>query len=179
MKFNQDDNLKIRTLLPNGKMSYSVSVKLDKQGYQIAENVSPTKQGLAYRYYEGDINMAEKVENYEMKSTGITSEIKPVLEEHPSKFGYLFDGYIKIEKKAVHSFVVNTNYGVLLYIGDQLVVENDGIHGRMAKIEGKIALESGYHKIRLKMYKGLGRTIETSFGPEHEIRRDLSGYVFH
>lgn len=180
MEFNQDDILKLRTLLPNGKMSYSVSVKLDKQEYQSAENVSPTKQGLKYRYYEGDINMAGNVENYEMKSTGTTSEIKPLLnQKHPSKFGYIFEGYIKIEKKAVHSFVINTNYGVLLYIGDQLVVENDGIHGRMAKIEGKIALESGYHKIRLKMYKGLGRTIETSFGPENETRRDLSGNIFH
>jgi len=179
MEFDEDDTLKVRILLPNGKMSYSVSIKLDKQEYQMADNVSPTKQGLKYRYYEGDINMAEKVENYEMKSTGITPEIKPVFEEHPTKFGYLFEGYIKIEKQAIYSFVVNTNYGALLYIGDHLVVENDGIHGRMAKIEGKIALESGYHRIKLKLYKGLGRTLEVSFGLENEALRDLSGNIFH
>ncbi|GBE31040.1 MAG TPA: hypothetical protein ENH10_07320 [Bacteroidetes bacterium] len=43
----------------------------------------------------------------------------------------------------------------MLYLGGELVIDNDGLHGAVA-IEGRRMLEAGYHPIRIEMFQNKG-----------------------
>jgi len=43
----------------------------------------------------------------------------------------------------------------VLYIGDELIVDNDGPHA-MLSASGKISLESGKHRLRVGYFESLG-----------------------
>ena len=46
----------------------------------------------------------------------------------------------------------NSDDGSALYIGDKRVVDNDGLHG-MVERSGTIALEAGWHAIRVEFFE--------------------------
>ena len=66
----------------------------------------------------------------------------------------------------------------MLYISDNLVVENDGPHGAFEK-EGEIALQKGLHKILLKYYQlGGAKDLFVAWeGPGFE-KREMTGDDF-
>ena len=70
-------------------------------------------------------------------------------------FGILFKGYISVPEDGLYRFSVVSDDGSRLYIGDELVVDNDGLHGP-AEITGQIILEKGTHSIRVDFFQGSG-----------------------
>ncbi|MGC9342497.1 MAG: PA14 domain-containing protein [Bacteroidales bacterium] len=69
-----------------------------------------------------------------------------------SLFAMDIEGYIKVPEKAVYNFNLITHYGGVLYIDDMKVVNNNaGRHFHQKT--GKIALDKGYHKFKLKYFQ--------------------------
>lgn len=69
----------------------------------------------------------------------------PVLQSRDA-FALKFSGGIQIERSGKYTFYTNSDDGSCLYIGDQLVVNNDGLHG-MSEKRGTINLTAGIHPI--------------------------------
>ena len=72
-------------------------------------------------------------------------------------FGILFKGYITAPADAVYTFYTESDDGSKLYIGDQLVVDNDGSHA-MQERSGSVALAQGAHDISVLYGQGTGGT---------------------
>jgi hypothetical protein len=73
-------------------------------------------------------------------------------------FGFKFTGFISAPFDGIYTFYLVSEDGSRLYIGDQLVVDNDGLH-HAAEKSGQAALKSGKHAISVMYF-------EAKFGEE-------------
>ena len=63
----------------------------------------------------------------------------------------LFEGYLYIESDGTYMFQLESDDGSMLYIDDELVIDNDGMHGKV-QVEGGLSLSEGYHKLRVEYF---------------------------
>jgi hexosaminidase len=81
-------------------------------------------------------------------------------------FGLIFSGYINIPETGIYNFYLTCDDGGMLYIGNSLIVDNEGPHSPIER-SGQAALEKGLHPFRLDFVEwGGGYTLrlEYSFG---------------
>ncbi len=69
--------------------------------------------------------------------------------------GAVFEGFFVATETAEYTFYTNSDDGSRLYIGEELVVDNDGLHGMLEK-SGTIALKQGLHQIRVEFFENGG-----------------------
>ncbi|MCP3917653.1 MAG: hypothetical protein GY711_19070 [bacterium] len=80
-------------------------------------------------------------------------------------FGLRFRGHISVPKDGIYSFRTRSVGGSVLWIGDERVVDNDGVHGLRERV-GRLGLKAGYHPIRVEYFCARG---------EKMLEVDLSG----
>ena len=68
-------------------------------------------------------------------------------------FAIEYTGRFWIEKPALYGFALTSDDGSRLFIDDQLIVDNDGIHPP-AKRSGILELSGGIHNIRVQYFQG-------------------------
>ena len=68
-------------------------------------------------------------------------------------FAIEYTGRFWIEKPGLYRFALTSDDGSKLYIDDQMVVDNDGIHPLFAKF-ASAELAGGIHKIRVQYFQG-------------------------
>ena len=80
--------------------------------------------------------------------------------------GAVFAGFVEVPAGGMYTFFTESDDGSRLYIGDEMVVDNDGLHG-MQERSGEIALAAGKHSIRVEFFeRGGGAGVITRFqGP--------------
>jgi len=66
--------------------------------------------------------------------------------------GAVFEGYVEVPVSDTYRLYIDSDDGSKLYIGEELVVDNDGLHG-MNEESGEIALEVGVHAIRIEFFE--------------------------
>ena len=64
-------------------------------------------------------------------------------------------GFIKITKTDDYVFRISSDDGSRLFIGDKMLINNDGSHGNDAK-DGGLTLKSGFYPFRLEYFQGGG-----------------------
>ncbi|MFH0982208.1 MAG: PA14 domain-containing protein [Planctomycetota bacterium] len=67
----------------------------------------------------------------------------------------MFSGFVRIPRDGVYSFYTASDNGSRLYIGDALVVDNDGPHS-MRERSGAVALKAGLHAVRVAFFQHVG-----------------------
>lgn len=70
-------------------------------------------------------------------------------------FALFGDGYLKIEEEGTYTFHLWSDDGSKLYINDQEVINNDGLHGAEYK-DASIAMKKGYYKFKIGFFQGGG-----------------------
>jgi hypothetical protein len=133
------------------------------------ENPSGTGQGLSYQYYEarGGFDQLPAFNSLTPTSTG--SAPAPDVLAH-SKRGYAYalryTGYVSVPADGQYTFYTNSDDGSQLFIGSQLVVDNDGGHS-LAEKAGTIGLKAGVHAITITYFQSGGdRSLTVSYaGP--------------
>lgn len=165
----------------NGKKGPNYTMNYEKQTPLKPISKTDIEGGLEFEYFEFDQPIDSTLDLLKMnsKDKGIAQNFSfPFPEETlPDKFGLIFNGYVKASKKGIYTFSTNSNDGTRLFIDDKLIVENDGWHGPFEK-EGEVALEAGYHKIKLMYFQSGGRKslaafIRTPNEPKIEIEKKL------
>ena len=68
-------------------------------------------------------------------------------------FAIDYTGRFWIEKPGLYGFALTSDDGSRLYIDDQMVVDNDGIHP-LATRSGIVELSGGIHKIHVQYFQG-------------------------
>jgi hypothetical protein len=67
----------------------------------------------------------------------------------------VFDGYLDVPKTGRFQFTLASDDGSRLFLDDALVIDNDGLHGPEPR-QGSIALEQGWHRVRLEYFQAGG-----------------------
>ena len=100
-------------------------------------------------FYPSAKNVAvETLAKMTPKASGIVSSITMDVPQRKEKdrFALRFSGSIHIPKSGRYEFFISSNDGSRIYINDQLVVNNDGLHGMLQK-SGTAELSAGKHSI--------------------------------
>jgi alpha-mannosidase len=116
------------------------------------QNVLP---GLKSAYYEGPWGKLPNFDSLTAKKEFVTNSVAIPDFAVKEDFGLTFDGFIKIPTDGLYDFYLSSDDGSVLYIGDSLVVDNDGLHGE-GDVLGEIALKAGCHPITIHMFQAKG-----------------------
>ncbi len=169
--------LKARYFKNDLAISGTASQQLTKVAMQRSRNLSNLKQGLAYQYYEGDWDALPNFNTLKAvkKATVSDFNFSPRIKEEQFAFEYM--GYIDVPENGAYRFYVASDDGSQLFINDQLVVDNNGLHGMVEK-GALTALEKGFHKIRVTYFeKGGGDGLIVSWKgpniPKNEIPSEV------
>jgi putative heme-binding domain-containing protein len=125
-------------------------------------------------FYPSASNVAlETLAKMTPRSTSVVPQIAIHVPEgeQRDKFALRFTGAIRIDRAGQYTFFATSDDGSRIYIGDQLVVNHDGLHG-MSEKKGRIQLPAGSHPITVTYFDnggGDGLKVEWS-GPR--IRRE-------
>lgn len=157
--------------------SQSTTVSVNVRALRPADNRLNPIDGLRVEYYQ--LNAPDVLPDYESLipfDQEVSTEVN-----YPSTngvfmnsgladdVGAVFSGYVLAIKDGIYTFTTDSDDGSRLYIGDEVVVENDGLHG-MVKRGGSIPLHQGWHLIRIEFFErgGGAGLIATIAGPEVE-----------
>ena len=124
--------------LPVTVLTYHPAVKLK----------AALQNGLKVTAYEF---IPKSVDELEMAKPLKETLVKNLSLDHLTRAenaGLIYNGYIKVPEQGIYNFFLSADDGSKLWIDDQLVVDNDGLHANIEK-SGRIALNKGYHVFRL------------------------------
>jgi subtilisin family serine protease len=120
---------------PGVKVSYYVT-----PGYSMLPNFSLLTP------YRSDV-----VPNINFESTGGNYSTSGRADE----VGAVYEAVVTAPSTGQYTFYTNSDDGSKLYIGDTLVVNNDGLHG-MVEVGGAIRLQAGTHRVRVEFWENFG-----------------------
>lgn len=127
----------------------------EKQNFKSASQFITTNLGLNYTYYEGKFTKLEQLDTAKSIATRIISQIKIPSYVPKDFWAAVFDGYLAIPDDGIYTFYLTADDGVSLYIDNELIIENDGIHIAVDK-QHTLALKKGLHKIKCKYFENNG-----------------------
>jgi len=120
-----------------------------------ADSTVELAPGLLYEYYHGTWDWLPDFDKLEPVSSGEVASFVISQRERKEYFAFRFTGYIKVPEDGVYKFYVASDDGSRLYIGKDLVVDNDGLHGS-EEVVGRIALGTGVHPIFIGFFQKSG-----------------------
>ncbi len=178
---NETTTIRVTEFASSGKHGPVYEINNIKQAPLKTLTPQNTEKGLKTQYFEFKTPIDSTLQLYNFQATENTVSKKFIFpfadSKLPDYFGLIFSGYIKIPQTDVYTFSVQSNDGSRLFIDDKQVVENDGWHGPFEKA-GEIALQAGWHKIKLLYFQSGGRKslkvyMKTGSEPKVEISGDI------
>lgn len=149
----------------SGKRSSINKIIVRNTDLKPALAIQPKKNGLKYEYFTGTFKQVQDLELSKPVNSGIL-EGKISAEKWKTKLeryiGLKFSGYIFIPETGNYTFSTLSDDGSKLFIDDELIVDNDGIHW-MNEAFGAVKLEKGFHKINISYFDLTGGTTLNCF----------------
>ncbi len=115
----------------------------------VVQEASP---GLAYRYYEGKWTTLPDFDGLVPVKSGSTATFGVRQRNQDDEYGFVFRGYLRVPTDGVYTFYTASDDGSKLYIHDDEVVNNDGLHGKRERF-GAVALKAGLHPIKVTYFE--------------------------
>ncbi|UCE20823.1 MAG: alpha-L-fucosidase [Candidatus Aminicenantes bacterium] len=136
--------------------------------------------GLHFEYFHGTWDNLPDFDELAPVSSGEVESFDISRRDRKEHFGFRFTGYITVPRDGVYKFYVASDDGSRLFIGRDLVVDNDGLHGSV-EVMGRIALEKGSHPITVGFFQKTGGVdFEVSYsGPRIEKQTIPASSLFH
>ncbi len=110
--------------------------------------------GFHYAYYEGDWDKLPDFEKLKPVQSGITDKNFDINKfPRQNNFGLVIDGQIEIREEGYYIFGLSSDDGSKLYFDNQLVMDNDGLHGNDVNKSYILPLRKGFYPIRLEYFQ--------------------------
>lgn len=148
IKINKTTTLKAKAYKDGYTPSRTFSITATKAELKRPTATVASQTGVKYTYYEGLFSMVADVLKAKPLNSGIMtvpSIESAALEDH---FAYIFEGLIDVPEDGVYEFMTKSDDGSLLYINNELIVNNDGSHAAIVAT-GRVALQKGLHRYKL------------------------------
>jgi len=153
IRFTQSGTLKIRSILPSGKMSRIRTIQVEKQKPLEAVQVKPQHRGLQLKISDTRHLHASELKNITQWKDSTLLAIEPIsrLRPHPLKdvvfYAAIATGFVNIESEGVYTFSSNNTR---VWIDGRLAVDNDGRPQVNSKWGYSLALKKGWHAIKIE-----------------------------
>ena len=133
--------------------SIVATYEASKATYRNPDQVHPTKNGAAYKYYEGYFSKVNDIQaKGKLVSTGTCDQIGLSVAKIPDHYGLIFCGYVYAPVDGIYTFSTRSDDGSVLKIGGKIIVDNDSSHAEIRAI-GRIALKKGFHPYELLYFE--------------------------
>lgn len=110
-----------------------------------------TINGLNYNYFTGAWTQLPDFDSLTPAATGSVNHFDITPATQNDFFGFRFNGFVDVPADGIYTFYTVSNDGSILYIGNKLVVDNDGQHAAIEKM-GRIGLKAGKHDITVDYF---------------------------
>ena len=125
--------------------------------HAISKPKNAKQGGLKYSYYEGVWDSLPDFKKLKPVQTGLTDkDFRFDKLPRKSNFACLFEGYIEIKEEGYFVFGLDSDDGSKLYLGNQLLINHDGLHGSGNDQSFVVPLEKGFYPIRLEFFQKEG-----------------------
>lgn len=154
LEFTESGTVKIRSVLPSGKMSPVRTITVEKQKLAPAVQGKQTRPGLemevTYGYFL-DVDQLEKVKGWKSSTIPSLRELTQVEKSSESmrgvkQYAAIAKGYIHIPEDGVY-YVSSDNEEV--WIDGKLIVNNRGEVKRFSRNDRSLALQQGLHELKV------------------------------
>lgn len=154
IEFTESGILKIRSVLPSGKMSPVRTITVEKQAYAPAIEVAQVAPGLKMQVTDGMYLESSKLADVkEWKESVIKDlrEIRSVVKTDESmrgvkQYAAVASGYVNIPEDGVY-YISSDNEEV--WIDGKLLIDNGGEVKRFSRHDNSVALAKGLHEIKV------------------------------
>jgi len=136
-------------------LEVSGSVSQETSDLRNPDNPTDTESGIEYSYYEGNWDLLPDFGTLTPVKTGNSSNFDLSVRDQNDYFGFEFSGYIEVPADGDYTFYTSSDDGSKLYIGEEEIVDNDGLHG-VQESSGSIGLKAGKHAIRVVFFEKTG-----------------------
>ncbi|MCC5842623.1 MAG: immunoglobulin domain-containing protein [Verrucomicrobia bacterium] len=138
--------------MKGGTATAQMWVNVGDVPFRAPENPAQTLSGLRYTYYEGVYNQLPNWENLLPVKQGTVGNLSLEPRNRNSNFAFVYEGYVEVPANDVYTFTLRSRDGSRLYIGDMLLIGNDGLKSLASPVSGNIPLNAGRHRIRVEMF---------------------------
>ncbi len=121
--------------------------------------------GFHYNYYEGKWDKLPDFKKLKPVQSGLTDKDFDI-NKLPGKdnFALLIEGWLQIKEDGYYLFWLNSDDGSKLYINNQLLIDNDGLHSSDAGKSYILPLQKGFYPIRMEYFqKDGGRDLKLAY----------------
>ena len=152
VRIEQTTTVKARCFRDGQPVSQAQTATFTKVQPRPALQVEPLEAGVRYEYYEGHWNTLPDFDKLSPVQTGILSNFDFSPRNQAEHFGFRYRTYLRAPRTGVYEFFTISDDGSQLFIDDQLVVDNGGLHG-MAEAGGRVALAAGLHALTVTFFE--------------------------
>jgi len=139
----------------DGQLGPTTTQTVTKIEVRPADDPGDVAPGLHFEYYEGEWKKLPDFDALQAVAQGIAETFDIGLRKQDDRFGFRFTGYIKVPREGIYRFFVRSDDGVRLWIGGDLVIDDDGIHGAR-EVSEYVALAAGLHPITVEYFELAG-----------------------
>lgn len=137
--------------------------------------------GLRYEYFESEFESpAPDFDRLRPVASGTVERFTTRPRRREQNIGFRFTGFVTVPADGRYTFYCRSDDGSRLYIGDQLVVQNDGVHPSTER-RGSIELKAGDHPIQVTWFQAGGeQSLQVSYeGPGLRKREIPAAALWH
>jgi fibronectin type 3 domain-containing protein len=145
--------------MKGGTATAFVWVNVGNIPFRAPETPAATISGLQYTYYHGTFNQLPVWGNLLPVKQGTVDSFSLSPRERNREYAFVFEGYVDVPVSDVYAFTMASRDGSRLFIGDTLLIGNDGLRSLAAPVTGNIALNAGKHPIRVEMFNRDGNGV--------------------
>ncbi len=120
-----------------------------------AVSLEDASSGVEYNYYTGEWTSVPDFKDLKPVREAVLPDFRLPKNRALQYYAIEYKAFVYIPESGVYTFYTSSDDGSRLYIGNNLVVDNDGLHG-MTEAHGAIALAKGYHPIRVGYFQSQG-----------------------
>jgi len=172
IKISKPTVLSAKTFLKNGRSSVS--------NYLTVSLIDTNKNGINYKYYEGDFNTVSKIESLTpLRSEKIYKLFLREIKPREDYYGIIFYGFINIEKDGEYTFYLNSDDGSKFYFNNSELINNDGLHGPRDR-SGKVNLTAGKYPFKILYFESVGdQMLKLEYESQGMSRRIIPASQFY
>ncbi len=169
IKLDRTTTVKCQVFRDGQALSSVVEETFEEVEPRPAVTLEHSHPGLNYSYFHGNWEKLPDFDSLKSEASGTIENFGTQPAVQKEYFGFKFTGFIQVPEDGLYNLFLASDDGSQLYIGEELVVDNDGLHGSRLEM-GRIVLQSGFHPITVLFFQRTGgMDLEVSLsGPNME-----------
>lgn len=147
LTFTENATVKIRSIMNTGRMSDVRTIKVEKQDLLPATDVNTTGKGLKMKLVDGTFIKVDEIKDLTdwKESEVVNADFKGIFHDDKTSAA-IITGYLDIPEDGIYEFATDVDQ---FFIGDKLLVDNDGEVKRFSRNNSTIALAAGKHAVKI------------------------------